>query len=505
MSKKDPAAIRLDNQGVPKVMHGLDYFADSLGMFALNAISGLVGQLTYFYTDKVGIAAGAVATMFLLCKIVDAFTDLIMGHICDSTPPGKEKYRPWLLRAGIPAGILLVLIFMVPKASSGVQLVYMCVTNIMMTAILYTAISIPYGAIMLVRTASQEERGVMGTWRAAAGYVSGMVIAIAVIPITNALGGNQAAWIKMGVIFGVLIIISMFLCWKRAKETAVDNNAAAAKEKPESEMTPDEYAESIIKKEEDAADSSLSMKEAIINLFHNKYWVIYLLVNLMSQITYGLSNSSGTYYCKWIYGNDNLVAILGGIGMIPTVLGFVLVLPMIKKFGAVKTLRVCFLMGILANALRILNPYNFMYNAVLGVFSTFATIPPMCVGGVIGGMNIQYNQHKFGAKMVARSGSASSFGQKIASGIGASMVGWCLAIAGYNAEAEAARMAAEGAASMATQQAVFTFNIYIPLVCFLVMFLLMMRYDLDKKIGKISQDLEERKAARKAEILAARE
>ena len=83
-----------DKYGVQKVMRTGDYFADSLGQFALNSMSGLVGQLTYFYTDKVGIAAGAVATMLLICKIVDAFTDIIMGNIVDHTKPGKEKYRP---------------------------------------------------------------------------------------------------------------------------------------------------------------------------------------------------------------------------------------------------------------------------------------------------------------------------------------------------------------------------------------------------------------------------
>lgn len=170
MSKKQ---LGQDKFGVQKVMHFGDYFGDSLGMFALNAISGLVGQLTYFYTDKAGLAAGAVATAFMICKVIDAFTDLIMGNIVDHTKPGKEKYRPWLIKAGIPAGILVMLLFTVPKAGQGVQLAYMLVTNILLTAVLYTAVCIPYNSLLVVRTNSQEERGIMGVWRAAAGYVSG--------------------------------------------------------------------------------------------------------------------------------------------------------------------------------------------------------------------------------------------------------------------------------------------------------------------------------------------
>ena len=62
MSKKP---LGKDKFGVQKVMRVKDYFGDATGQFALNAMSALVGQLTYFYTDKVGMAAGAIATMLL--------------------------------------------------------------------------------------------------------------------------------------------------------------------------------------------------------------------------------------------------------------------------------------------------------------------------------------------------------------------------------------------------------------------------------------------------------
>mgnify|MGYP000688915700 FL=1 len=67
-----------------------------------------------------------------------------MGYIVDHTKPGKEKYRPWLLKAGIPAGILIALLFTVPDGSNGLQIAYMLITNILLTAVFYTAICIPY-------------------------------------------------------------------------------------------------------------------------------------------------------------------------------------------------------------------------------------------------------------------------------------------------------------------------------------------------------------------------
>lgn len=191
MSKKP---LGKDKFGVQKVMRFKDYFGDATGQFALNSMASLVGQITYFYTDKVGMAAGAVATVLLIVKILDAFTDLIMGNIIDHTKPGKEKFRPWLLRAGIPAGVMMILMFTVPKNIGSVgQVAYALVTNFLLSAVLYTAMAIPYASLMTVRTNSQEERGVMGTWRAATGYVAGFIFAICIIPITNALGGTQSA------------------------------------------------------------------------------------------------------------------------------------------------------------------------------------------------------------------------------------------------------------------------------------------------------------------------
>ena len=463
-----------DKFGIQKVMRVSDYFADSLGQFALNAISGLIGQLTYFYTDKVGMAAGVVATVFLIAKIFDAFTDLIMGYIVDHTKPGKEKYRPWLLKAGIPAGIFIALLFTVPSGNSMVQVAYMLITNVLLTAVFYTAICIPYGSLQIVRTNSQEERGTMGIWRSAAGYVSGMVIAIGVVPITNMLGGTQSAWVKFGVAFGLLIILAMLICYLFARETPVERGK---------ENKAQEIKEETVEAEE---EEKIPFKEAINKLFHNKYWVIILLLNLFSNIIYGLANSSGTYYCKWIYGNDNLVGILGAIGMIPTLLGFILVGPMIKKLGVTKTLKVTFFLGIVANAVRFINPYHFWFNTAMGCVNTFANIPMMCLLGVMTSMSVDYNEYKYGVRMVAISNSASSFGGKVGSGLGTSIIGWFLAAVGYDA--------AQTVAPAATKMAIYGFAIVTPLVIFVIMFILVSKFDLEKTLPAMKEEIAKRKA-----------
>lgn len=456
-----------DKFGVQRTMRRRDFLGDSLGQFGLNAMSGLIGQMTYFYTDKVGLAAGAVATVLMLSKIIDAFTDLIIGNIVDHTKLGKEKYRPWILKFGIPAGILTVLMFTVPKGSSGLQIAYLLITNLLFSAIVYTSICIPYASMMIVRTNSQEERGRMGTWRAASGYVSGMVIAVAIIPLTNMLGGTQSAWIKFGAMAGALVTLSFLLCYKVSRETIQGETDVQEKE-----------------------EESVPFKEALVKLFHNKYWVMILIMNFISNVLYGITSSSGTYYAKWIYGNDNLMGIMGAVGLLPTLVGFILVGPMIKRLGVTKTLKVSFAIGAVATIVRIFNPYNFAFNVGMSCFASFANIPMMCLMGVMTAMSIDYNEYKYGKKMVASSQAASAFGAKVGSGVGASVIGWCLSLAAYDATM--------AVATEATKRAIFTFSIFIPAAMFALMLVMSMKFDLEKRLPQLREEIAKRKAQKEA-------
>ncbi|MCI6465523.1 MAG: glycoside-pentoside-hexuronide (GPH):cation symporter [Faecalicatena sp.] len=479
MGKKKELGV--DRMGVQKSMRKIDYFGDGLGQIPLNIMSGLVGQLTYFYTEKVGLAAGMIGTMLLVAKLFDAVTDLIMGKIMDAGHSPKGKCRPWFLRMAIPTLVMIVMMFTVPKnAGTGFQMGYILVTNILLSAVIYTAIAIPYGALMAVRTASSEERGKMGTFRAAFGYIAGMFIAILLVPVTNMLGGDQAAWIKLAVILAVISFVSLLVLYKVTKENVTkDNVTVEATEKDENTKTEAE-------KEED-----VSFAEGLKLLFKNKYWVLMLIANMLMSISYALSGSGGTYYAKYILGNDNLVALLGAVGLIPTFLGFILVGPLAGKFGMTKTTLGCAALGAAACVVRAFTPYSIISCILGGAVTTFATIPMMCLFGAMVNNCVEYNEWKFGKRMVGMTNSASSFGTKVSGGIGGSLIGWLLGAAGYNA--------ALAVQPKVVDTAIFAFSIYIPLALFIGLIILLRMYDLEKKYPEIMADLQARRAEKKAE------
>lgn len=460
-SGKRKKKLGLDSQGIQKTMRLHHYLGDGAGQVALNSINGLIGMLTYFYTDKVGIAAATVGTIMLVTRILDAITDLIMGKVVDGTKSKYGKARTWMLWTAIPTLLAIILLFTVPaEASSTTKTIYALITVTFATAIIYTAIAIPYGSLMAMRTKSSDERGKMGITRSIFGYIIGMVIAIILIPITNMLGGDQTAWITVAVVLGVLSTISLYLTFLVSKE---DNNQGVTKEK----------------------EDNVPFFESVKLLFKNKYWVMMLFAQLFINMMYVLSGSTGVYYTKYILGNENLVGVMGAVGLIPVILGFIVVGPMIKKFGLAKAARIALLLGIIASLIRCFMPYSFTAALVLGGIATFATIPMMAVGGVLVNNTVEYGEWQTGKRLVGMVNSANSFGVKVGSGLAAALIGWILAFGNYDGT-----LAAQPDSAITS---ILVLTVYLPLILFVLTYLFLWKYDLDQKYPQIVRELEERK------------
>lgn len=459
-----------DAEGVRLTMKTGDYLADMCGQLALGIMGNLVGQMTYFYTDKVGLAVGSVGVVMAISKIADAITDVIFGNIIDHSRGGNRKYFRWMISLAVPAAVIVAMMFMVPKnASDGMKVAYVLVTNLLLSAIIYTMISTPFAAVMVVRTKSNEERSTIGVFRAVGSYAAGMIIAIATIPVTNMLGGTQDAWIKYGVVLGLFVLLMFMICWLNGHKAAFtreagDNTGSA---EPEEEAVP--------------------FAPAMRMLFGNKYWVIVLLFNLITQITNTITAASGTYYCKWIFGNDNLVAVLGGLGLVATVIGFILSKPIIAKLGVTRTVSFGCLGAALFAGIRCFAPANFIMYAVTSLLGSFVQIPLMCLYGVLLAMAVDYNEWKYDKKMVAMSGGAIGFGNKVGGGVGSLLLSLFLALGSYDASL--------AAATQSMRWSIYGFSNYFPVVINLLMFFIFRGFDLEQKLPALRAEIDARRAA----------
>jgi glycoside/pentoside/hexuronide:cation symporter, GPH family len=173
-------------------------FREKVGYAVGDTASNLYFQtfllfIPIFYTDVVGLSAGAVATMFLVSRIFDAVNDPAMGTIADRTVSRWGKYRPWLLFVAVPFGVAGFLAFSSPQLSATGKLVYAYVTyNLLMIA--YTAINVPYAALMGVMTPNPLERTSLAAYRFVGVFTGGLIIQGAALWMVEYFGqGDQRA------------------------------------------------------------------------------------------------------------------------------------------------------------------------------------------------------------------------------------------------------------------------------------------------------------------------
>lgn len=75
--------------------------------------------LMVFYTNVLGIDPKMVGVLFLVARIVDAFTDIGMGRIVDRLPASKDgKFRPWIKRICIPVALASFLMYQFSLAAA---------------------------------------------------------------------------------------------------------------------------------------------------------------------------------------------------------------------------------------------------------------------------------------------------------------------------------------------------------------------------------------------------
>jgi GPH family glycoside/pentoside/hexuronide:cation symporter len=163
--------------------------------------------LTYFYTDVFGIAAAAAGTMLGLSRSVDAFFDPVMGMIADRTRTRWGKFRPYLLWICVPFAVMGVLTFTVPDLAPRGKLIWAWITyNGLM--LLYTAINIPYTAMLGVISSNPDERTTLSSVKFVFAFSAGMIVSATLLPMSKILGGGNDAhgWQLTFIVIGIAAI-----------------------------------------------------------------------------------------------------------------------------------------------------------------------------------------------------------------------------------------------------------------------------------------------------------
>ena len=278
--------------------------------------------LPIFYSDVFGLKPVHAATLLLVTKLYDAISDPVMGIIADRTDTKWGKYRPYLLWMAIPFAVIGILSFYVPNSGYGLKHVYAYVMYIlMMTA--YTAVNVPYGAMLGVVTADSKEKSVFSSFRMFFAYI-GSFIAMgifwlfekSIIGTTNAAGkvvkgvgdADPMKWTMIVAVVAVLCAILFFLCFAMTKEHV-----------------------KVEKKE----GTGSSIKEDLKALVTNTPWWLLLGAAIGQLLCGSIRGGAAAYYFANILGANIFLtcAVYLTIGEIGQMAGVAFAVPFSEKIG----------------------------------------------------------------------------------------------------------------------------------------------------------------------------
>lgn len=281
--------------------------------FTFNFIAGF---LMLFYTDVWGIEPATVGTLFVVARVVDAFTDVGMGTIVDRFAGNKDgKFRPFIKWGAIPVAIAGFLLFQsglrdLPYAT---KIVIMYVTYLLWGSFCYTFINIPYGSMASAITPDADQRTELSTFRTLGATVAGLVIGF-VTPylIYQKVAGRPDVLLAdrfplVAGIYGIVAIIAYFLCYKLVTER-VD----------------------IVKESGGKQESTLS---GIGNVINKRSLLSIIVVSVCLLLGMLLIGGMNAYVYRNYFGNSSGMQLAGLVTTVPMLITAPLAMKLGQKIG----------------------------------------------------------------------------------------------------------------------------------------------------------------------------
>lgn len=375
------------------------------GMGSNLAFFLVMSYLTFFYTDIFGISSYVVATLMLVSRFIDAFTDPIMGMLGDNTRSKMGKYRPWIIFGAPVLGLLVFLLFTAPEMSATMKVVYAYVIYILYS-LASTVVNIPYHALTPVISKDPQQRTVIVTWKQGMGTVSQFIITILALPLVELFGGGKQGWAIYGALIGILTTVSFWICaWGGKKYDKVDETVSKEK---------------------------FNFKENIQLITKNKPMLMLMIAfgtDVLANATYSAVNM---YYFKYVLGRVDLVApvataiLIGGIVSLPF-------LPFLSKLLGKKRLYwFGSLLSILPLAVMWIKPTApvIILMSMMGAFGFMSRIPSN-VGWAMLPECSDYAEWKYGKRGDGLLSSSLTFINKFGMAIGGFIASFFLGLVGF--------------------------------------------------------------------------
>lgn len=410
----------------------------------------MLGYISLFCTDALGMSAALIGTLLMASKVVDAITDLLAGYIVDKTNTRWGKGRPyeWFI---VIEWVLTYLLFATPAgASNTFKAVWILVMYVMINAVCTTFLSAAQNPYMIRAFGTDNQRVKLASFGGIVIMVASMAANIILPTFIEGIRTDVNGWrlviLCVAVPMAVIGIFRFFL----VKET--------------------------IKIEDASTTESVTIKDTLQVLKGNKYvWFIGLMYLGYSFVT---GMGIHTYYFTWVIGDLGLMGTASAMTIV--VLPLLFVFPIImKKISKGTMVRISCVFYIISGLLLFYFGEIFPLLLLAFVLAGIGSLPITYLVDLMMLDAGTYNHYTMGKRMDGTIGAIKGFLGKLGGALGIGAVGWLLELGGYN-----------GLAETQTSGALFMIKFlagYMNVIVFAAVGIVMLFYNLDKLLPEIEK------------------
>jgi melibiose permease/lactose/raffinose/galactose permease len=345
------------------------------------------------------------SSLILLARLFDAVADIVMGAVVDNTRTRWGHYKPWIAVGVVASAICTVLLF-TDLGLTGSAFVITFALVYLLWSLSWTANDIPYWALMPALTLDQKERERFGSLAKIFATIGLFAVVVGVIPITRALGGTVGGtrawtWFAVGVVVIMLASQSVTLFGVKEPGLVVDQERT-------------------------------SMRELASVVFRNDQLLWTAIAMVLFMTGYLTTTTFGTYYFKYVYGDEGMYSPFGAVLVASQLLGYAIFPALSKRFSRRRLYTAATALILAGYVVFFFSPTQIGFIAVAGLLlfigDSFITLLML----VFLTDTIEYGQWKLGRRNGAVTFALQPFINKVGAALSTEVVAVAIVIAGVD-------------------------------------------------------------------------
>ncbi len=165
--------------------------------------------LIVFLTEVLRLSNSDLAwasALLLAARLFDAVMDVVMGSVVDNTRSRWGQYKPWITIGAITSSVFTIMLF-TDFGIRGAGFVALFAVVYLLWGLAWTTNDIPYWSMLPALTLDQKKRESIGALAKVFSTLGLFSVVVAIIPVTNALGGGAPAWTLFAVILTAIMLL----------------------------------------------------------------------------------------------------------------------------------------------------------------------------------------------------------------------------------------------------------------------------------------------------------